>query len=203
MSSSAGTDGIGRLLAQAFPGYLAVDAAAAVRVVPHARHAGARQVGPVLVGDVELSIPYRIYNDEPADEFLAELTATQRLVVHVFYSRHHDGRVRERHLDQVIGSSEPWIVPYVVQLLGEYVLEIVESVARGLRELSVPGSKQRAAYGLFAAQNRPFIDLTAARVASYWNAYYRSRYAKLGDYPGQAVLDEIRSAARQYRAVAR
>jgi hypothetical protein len=73
-------------------------------------------------------------------------------------------------------------------------------VAGGLHELSVPGSEQRAAYGLFAAQNRPFIDLTAARVASYWNAYYRHRYPKLIDYPGQAVLDELRSAARQYQA---
>ena len=58
---------------------------------------------------------------------------------------------------------------------------------RGLHELSVPGSRQRAVYGLFTEQNRLFIDLTAARAASYWSAYYRNRYAKLSDYPGQAV----------------
>jgi hypothetical protein len=198
VASSAGTEDIGHVLARALPRYLAVDAAAVVHVIPCASQAGAGHVGPVVVGDAELSIPYRIYNDEPARELLVELTATQRLLVHAFYTRHHDGRVRERNLDQVVGSSEPRIVPYVVQLVGEYVVEIIESVARGLRELSMPGSKQRAAYGLFAVQNRSFVDLTAARVASYWNAYYRSRYAKLSDYPGQAVLDELRSASRQY-----
>jgi hypothetical protein len=77
-----------------------------VRVVPYASHAEAVRVGPVLVGDAELSIPYRIYNDEPAEEILAELTAAQRLVVHVFYTRHRDGRIRERHLDQVIGMPQ-------------------------------------------------------------------------------------------------
>jgi hypothetical protein len=133
VASSAGTGDIGPFLAQAFPGYMVVDAAAVVDVVPHANPPGAGQVGPVLVGDAELSLPYRIYSDEPAERLLAGLTATQRLLVRAFYTRHHDGRIRERNLDQVIGSSEPWIVPYVVQLVGEYVVEIIESVARGLQ----------------------------------------------------------------------
>jgi hypothetical protein len=30
--------------------------------------------------------------------------------------------------------------------------------------------------------------LTAARVASYWNVYYRHQYPLIADYPGQSSL---------------
>jgi hypothetical protein len=50
-------------------------------------------------------------------------------------------------------------------------------------QLTIPGSQQRALYGRFAAENAAFLDLTAARVTSYWNEYYRGQYRLAADIP--------------------
>jgi hypothetical protein len=86
-----------------------------------------------------------------------------QLALRCLYTRHHDGYVRQRNLDQVVSAPEAWVVPYVVQLVGEYVVEIIEVIAAALPQLTVRGSPQRALYGRFAADNPAFIDLTAAR----------------------------------------
>jgi len=81
--------------------------------------------------------------------------------------------VRQRNLEYVVSAPQAWVAPYVVQLVGEYVVEIIEVIAAELPQLTIPGSQQRALYGRFAAENAAFLDLTAARVTSYWNEYYR------------------------------
>lgn len=44
-------------------------------------------------------------------------------------------------------SREPWVVPFVVQLTGEHVLQIREAIGRRLPGLAVPGSAPRQPYG--------------------------------------------------------
>ncbi|MDR3081774.1 MAG: hypothetical protein LBV60_12755, partial [Streptomyces sp.] len=90
--------------------------------------AGLEPVHPfqVEVQGETVAIPSRIYNEEPEAGLERSLTGTQRLILHCLYSRHSDGRVRQRRLEQLVSSSEPWVVPFVVQLAGEYVLEILE-----------------------------------------------------------------------------
>jgi len=113
------------------------------------------------------------------------------------YTRHHDGYVRERRLERVVGLAEPWVAPFVVQLVGEYVDEILLVVRRALvRALSTPGSVVASVYARFAAENPDFIDRTEQRVVSYWNCYYRYRYPSLRDYPGSAVVAALRSAGQ-------
>ncbi|MGW7050030.1 hypothetical protein ACWGDT_46840 [Streptomyces avermitilis] len=56
------------------------------------------------------------------------LTVVQQAILHCLYSRHCDGLVRRRHREQIAGSDEPWVVPFVVQSAGEYVLEIMGSI---------------------------------------------------------------------------
>lgn len=53
------------------------------------------------------------------------------------------------------------------------------------------------------SKNAKFIDLTDARAASHWDAYYRARYPRLVDYPGRVLLDDLRSAGREYERAAR
>ena len=48
--------------------------------------------------------------------------------------RHSDGHVREECLLQIVAVDRPWLAPFVVQLLGEYVIEIVEVIAATLHE---------------------------------------------------------------------
>ncbi|WP_182904049.1 hypothetical protein [Microbispora sp. H10830] len=100
------------------------------------------------VGDDRVTVPERIYNPEVSPEKLDGLTPLQQTILHCLYTRHHDGIVRQRHLTQIIGSLEPWALPYVVHLVGEYVLEIVA-------DIGTPGSPTHQAYGRFLAGNRP------------------------------------------------
>ncbi|MEV6781593.1 hypothetical protein [Streptomyces sp. NPDC051098] len=63
-----------------------------------------------------VTIPSRTYHDEPESEAVRSLTATQQAILHCLYSRHCDGRIRQRHLESLVGVHEAWVVPFVVQL---------------------------------------------------------------------------------------
>lgn len=81
-----------------------------------------------------------------------------------------------------------------MQLAGEYVLEILEVISRGLPGLSTPDSAQRRIYGEFIARNPAFFARTERRVVSYWSCYYRWKYGEFGIYPGSALLEAFRTA---------
>ncbi len=49
-------------------------------------------------------------------------------------TRHSDGRIREECLRQIVAVDRPWVAPFVVQLLGEYVIKIVEVIAATIHE---------------------------------------------------------------------
>ncbi|MFF0066111.1 hypothetical protein ACFYRC_32135 [Streptomyces sp. NPDC005279] len=188
------------VLAAAFPSRLAGDVRRALVVVP------AVKISPVEPFQVEVqsetvTIPSRIYHDEPDAGVESSLTGTQRALLHCLYTRHCDGRVRQRHLEQIVGLGQPWIAPFVVQLAGEYVLEILEAICRELPGLGVAGSAQRALYGEFIAQNPAFFARTERRVVSYWACYYRWKYPVFGAYPGSDLVEGFRAAASEQAGV--
>ncbi|WP_369174348.1 hypothetical protein AB5J49_43215 [Streptomyces sp. R28] len=181
-------------LITAFPAALASDAEAVLAVMPDSRlqpHASFS----VAVEDQQLLIPGRLYNDEPAPDAVASLSSRQQQLLHCLYSRHCDGVVRQRHLEKVVGSTDPWVVPFVVQLVGEYVLEILVVICDELRDLATPGTRGHLAYGQFIVDNPAFFARTQRRVVSYWSCYYRGTYASFRGYPGCTLLDLLRSAA--------
>ncbi|MER7959530.1 hypothetical protein [Streptomyces sp. NPDC096030] len=196
MQLSHGPSNVPYVWVAAFPARLADDVRSVLAFVPDAR------LGPVEPFQVEVqgeivAIPSRIYNEEPEVGLERSLTRTQRLILHCLYSRHSDGRVRQRRLEQIVSSSEPWVVPFVMQLVGEYVLEILEAIGQGLPRLAVPGSTQRRLYGEFISRNAAFFTRTERRVVSYWSCYYRWKYATFGTYPGCALVEEFRAAASE------
>ncbi|MFF9176065.1 hypothetical protein [Streptomyces sp. NPDC014793] len=184
------------VLAAAFPARLADDVRDVLAAMPGTRFA------PMLPFEVEvqgetLAIPSRIYNEEPGASLQRSLTATRQVILHCLYSRHSDGLVRQRHLEQIVTSNEPWVVPFVVQLAGEYVLEILEAIMQGLPGLSTPGSARRRHYGEFVARNPAFFARTERRVVSYWSCYYRWKYPVFGAYPGSVLLEAFRAAVAE------
>lgn len=187
---------VAHALVAAFPPRLAGDVRSVLAVVPDARLAPVEPFEVEVQGET-VAIPSRIYNGEPGADSERLLSGTQRVILHCLYSRHSDGRVRQRHLEQIVGSSEPWVVPFVVQLAGEYVLEIVEVIRQGLVGLAAPGSAQRRLYGEFITRNPAFFARTERRVVSYWSCYYRWKYAVFGTYPGCALMEEFRAAASE------
>jgi hypothetical protein len=75
-------------------------------------------------------VPKRIYNPEPAEHVLTGLSKMEAVVAAAIYSRHDDGFVRQRQLGTLLGAEEPWTAPFIVQLLGEYVIEICRDIER-------------------------------------------------------------------------
>ncbi|MFD0743142.1 hypothetical protein ACFQ1L_16165 [Phytohabitans flavus] len=114
------------------------------------------------------------------------------------YTRHHDGYVRQRHLEAIVGKAKTWVAPFVVQLLGEYVVQIILAIRHGLADVDVSGTAIRRAYGRFAAANPAFVGLTYQRAASYWNCYYRSLFVDRRSYPSFSILDSISAAGADH-----
>lgn len=189
------------ILKRAFPSWMTEDARACASIVPPAEDApvsASEAEFAVRVGGEQLLIPYRIYNDEPEAEPLAGLSSRQRAIMACFYTRHHDGRVRQRNLERVITETSPWTVPYVVRLAGEYVIEISRVIDATLDERLEPGSSAYRAYGRFAIENPEFIARTRAQAASYWGAYHRRQYRSVAGHPGYRFLSRVAEAGRDY-----
>jgi hypothetical protein len=71
-------------------------------------------------------------------------------------SKHWDGYIREECVRGLAAVGRPWVVPFVVQLIGEYVVEIVEAAAA-----TVISDASSAQFAEFARENPPFIALDA------------------------------------------
>ncbi|WP_329129464.1 hypothetical protein OG727_35835 [Streptomyces caniferus] len=185
------------VLVAAFPTCLAADVRRVLAVVPDTGLAPMDSFEVEVQGET-VDLPSRICNEEPGADSTRLLTGTQQVILHCLYSRHSAGRVRQHHLEQLMGSREPWVVPFVVQLAGEYVLEILEVIGQGLAGLAVPGSAERRLYGEFITRNPAFFARTERRVVSYWSCYYRWKYPVFGAYPGGALMEAFRAAASEH-----
>jgi hypothetical protein len=128
-------------------------------------------------------IPARIYSPEPNST--SSLSDVQRTILACLYTRHYHGFVREKQLPALFAAQFPWVPPCVLQLVGEYVVEIIETIAKQIEELDL------ALCSEFAEENPAFISVTRSRVISYWDCYYRWRYPKLRDYPGYRVMSTL------------
>jgi hypothetical protein len=130
----------------------------------------------VRVNNETVSIPYRVYHN-PASIRTNKNSSLQKNLVGCILSRNHDGFVRQEYLTQIVVSNYPWVPPFVIQLLGEYVVEILRVIEANL------GNLDKALYTQFLRANPDFLALTGQRVISYWDCYYRFSCRK-EDYPG-------------------
>jgi len=179
-------DGLERIAA-AFPSQLAAEVAAVCTVIPLATTLPptSADIGPITLAGERLRIPQRIYWGEPTEAAANSLHERERLILSAIYTRHHNGFVRERALREVIRSREHLVQPFIVQLLGEYVLEIIKIIEAELPEPIL------AEYAAFLHGNGKFLELTRARATSYWNAYARSEFPRLREYPALRMLERL------------
>ena len=80
----------------------------------------------VSLDNEALKIPYRLYFNEPSPDKEKLLTDLQGVILNCIYLRHHNGFIRQRRLTKLIYKIDYFVVPFVFQLLGEYVMEIIE-----------------------------------------------------------------------------
>ncbi len=143
-----------------------------------------------------LIIPTRIYTDEGQLDNLNKLTIRQKEMVFCLFSRHHDGFVREKCLKELFASKNLFVIPYILQLLGEYVIEIIEVIYQHREEINHDNLI------IYILENPEHYEKTKQRVYSYWDCYYRMAYPKYKrgvkpkgetylDYPGIRMIKYI------------
>ena len=165
-------------LVNAFPAGLRDDAMQVVSALPNPSH-WAHNFS-VNIGEETVWIPYRIYHD-PALIDSANLTQTQRNLLACLLTRHHSGFTRVENLTRILGSNQSWVPPFVVQLLGEYVVEILRAIRDNLDLLDAQ------LYREFLVRNPAFYRKTKERVQSYWHCYHRGEHKE--EYAGFQIME--------------
>ena len=112
---------------------------------------------------------------------LSNLNPASRCLI----TRATDGRLRHQAVRSVIEHQSAWVAPYVLMLLGEYVIEIVEEIRDSLPVLD------QLVYANLVRENRQAVQTLRARATSYWAAYHRQQYPQKRDYPGLQALHEM------------
>lgn len=134
----------------------------------------------------KLIIPYRLYFDEPKEEKEKGLSEIEKQILNCIYLRHHNGYLRERRLNNLLNSNKEFIIPFTIQLLGEYVFEILEVLEKHINESNL------IFYKAFINDNPKYWQRTESRMTSYWDAYYRYKSPKLKEYLGYELVQKIK-----------
>jgi len=175
---------IDRVIRNAFPARLAGDAFEVARHLAAMPHGIPACFFSVVVGAEVLQIPERIHF-HPDSYRRAGLSSTQSDMIDCLHTRSPDGFVRERAVRSLSDLNEPSVIPFVVRLVGDYVVEILHAIHERGHELDP------RAYRPFLCDNAHFSATTASRVVSYWNAYHRSAFPKPSDYVGFQLLAHL------------
>jgi hypothetical protein len=138
-------------------------------------------IGEVRVEGEAVDIPYRLWLPQPESD---RGQGVESVISSCLFTRNHDGFVRQNHLSGIIDSAQSFVVPFVLQLLGEYVVEIGEEIVGHLDRLPI---KQ---YQSFAEENDEYLGRLQAKLVSYYVCYYRRRYP-LTQYPPFIALQEM------------
>jgi hypothetical protein len=142
---------------------------------------------PVLVSEELLRIPHRVYHDLSLID-LASLNAVRTEILDCLLTRHHNGYVREEHLKKILDKNHPWIPPFVIQLVGEYVIEVLYAIRDALRDLD------HELYRAFLISNPAFFRLTKQRLVSYRACYYSG--VEKSKYVGFEIVNFFDNLAR-------
>lgn len=185
----------GSMLAEAFPGIHRLQALSACDAV--ARVLDSRQWTErftVQANGQSVLIPARL-RFASVQLPMAESDRAWRFA-RALQTRSNDGFERQRAARDVIAHLEPWTAPFIVALIGEYIVEILEDIYAAL----TPGNAQKLA--AFIVQNEAYWGTTKRRVVSYWDAYYRSRRSsetrhsyRRDEYVGFKLIDRLETAA--------
>ena len=139
-----------------------------------------------ICGEI-IKIPERIYLGQNI-QGMKNLSKSQLQLINCFFTRHHNGYVREKYLKKIILINEPWVAPYIVRLFGEYVIEILNIIYENFNTIDM------AIYRAFIEENPIFYAKIKRRVISYWNCYYRNQYRDKNNYVGIKILEAIENA---------
>lgn len=133
-----------------------------------------------------LHIPRRCYTALYAPTLRSSLTLAQEAILDCIYSRHHNGFVRQESAGRLVNNFHDWAVPYAFQLLGEYVVQIMQV----LDQHFTGGNLEL--YKRFIAENPRYWQKTQSRVVSYWDCYYRKQFPEIKNYIGYQIIQRLK-----------
>jgi hypothetical protein len=172
---------------ESFPTYLSGDVKFVVTKLESERDRDTKII--VTLSGETIQIPDRIYINPPQETIQNQFSDTQKLIVACLFTRHHDGLIREKYLKEIINSGKNWTIPFIIQLLGEYVIEIIQIIQDNLSKLD------KQALKTFLIDNNEYFQKTQDRVRSYWQCYYRNQ-TKFEDYVGQQIIVELKQIVK-------
>lgn len=138
----------------------------------------------VIIKGTSIMIPERIYFNEP---IYVNLTTVQKYILDCIFTRHHNGFIRQHHLQNLLCCKEYWAIPFCFKLLGEYVKEILYDVKTHIEN-------NFENYLCFIGENKDFFNKTKSRMISYWNCYYRKTFPKYESYIGSQIFNNLEAA---------
>ena len=171
-----------RLISQAFPSYLIQEATALADFLLKREACLHEMVGQerVILSGESLVIPKRVGKYNPKS-----LTSREELMLYCLYLSHHNGYFREQYLQEVLQSKEDFVLPYVALLLGDYVHEILEVLAKNLPK------EMKGRLKSFLAENPQLKRRIESRIVSYWDCYYKGACPDLKQYIGYQLFKNI------------
>ena len=174
------------LLARSFPDGLVAEPVSAMKNV--CRYLHQRQwtdLFDVSVCEEIVSIPYRLHFSSKLPD--SELMETTHIMGKCLESRSNDGFQRQRAAQALMQEVQPWSAPFIIALIGEYVVEILRDLHDGLTPEAF------SILADFVHANPTYWHITQQRVASYWNASYRSQFTRT-EYAGFKLLNSLNRA---------
>lgn len=139
-----------------------------------------------------LHIPVRIYNEELLSYQFEALDFQEKLMMSCLYTRHVDGFVRQKYAEILLAHvfDAAWVLPYIIKLAAEYVIEIVELIATHKARIPTLALRQ------FYLENEVFMQKSQQQMLSYWNAYYRKEIPNKAHYIGVKLFGYLAQVAK-------
>ena len=120
----------------------------------HSTHRGET----VVIGEENFEIPDRIYYNPPYSLTNSKFTRKEQEICNCIFSRHNDGYIRQKAIQNIIGSDNYWTIPYIVRIIGEYVIEILNDIDSDFELIN------KSNLTSFVRQNPKFYNQTRSRV---------------------------------------
>ena len=118
------------------------------------------------------------------------------LFARALQTRSNDGFERQLAARDLLPEIRPWAAPFLVALIGEYIVEILDDIDAALTP------EDTRTLGAFIIENQAYWTTTKRRVMSYWDVYYRSRWGSetrhsygRDEYIGFKLIDRLEKAA--------
>jgi len=139
----------------------------------------------------QLTIPSRVYFDLNLIWQHQGRSQLQQGIAWCLGTCHHSGYTREESVRHILAAPQPWMAPFIVQLIGDYVVEIVQPVADALPTLA---PDMQHALAAFVRDNPRYLNTVDSRTISYW-MYYMPTYPARAGYPGVRAVNYLRALA--------